>query len=109
MIFHLSFNFNELDEGKSLNACMPRELCMVKYNDLDTAVRECLRLLQEADVLDDPELKGLIEKGERLILYLGKTDLSSTFRVLPLKVCCFCWLVFKVVDLTTGETMYFVD
>ena len=82
---------------------------MVKYNDLDTAVRECLRLLQEADVLDDPELKGLIEKGERPILYLGKTDLSSTFRVLPLKVCCFCWLVFKAVDLTTGETMYFVD
>ena len=44
MIFHLSHNFNKkkgaepLECEKSLNSCMPKHLCMVKYNDLDCAV-----------------------------------------------------------------------
>ena len=43
------------------------------------------------------------------VIFLGKTDLSSAFRVLPLKVQCYCWLVFKAVDPSDGTTKYFVE
>ena len=45
LIFHLSYNFKDEPnpDGNSVNACTPRELCSVKYNDLDTAIRQCLK------------------------------------------------------------------
>ena len=46
MIFHLSYNFSEKE--KSVNACTPKHLCSVKYNDLDSAVRQCLDLYRQA-------------------------------------------------------------
>ena len=57
MIFHLSYEFSEdsstqtqqseqLSDNMSLNACTPKEICSVKYNDLDHAVANCLRLVQ---------------------------------------------------------------
>ena len=52
MIFHLSFNFHKGKEVKinnnSLNACTPKELYTVRYNDLDTAVSNCLHLIEHA-------------------------------------------------------------
>ena len=42
LIFHLSFDIGE--DEKSVNHHMPTELCSVKYNNLDQAVRELLRL-----------------------------------------------------------------
>ena len=42
MIFHLSYQFSSDLAGQSLNACTPKEICRVKYNDLDAAVQECL-------------------------------------------------------------------
>ena len=92
MIFHLSFDFTE--EETSLNACTPKEICSVKYNDLDTAVRECIQLFDEA-VRKMKELGINLTDGNTPVLFLGKTDLSSAFRVLPLKVRCFCWLILK--------------
>ena len=42
-------------------------------------------------------------------LFLGKTDLSSAFRVLPLLISCICWLVMFTQDPTDGKWKYFVD
>ena len=41
LIFHLSFHFDKRDANNrqpSVNACTPKNLCSVKYNDLDTAM-----------------------------------------------------------------------
>ena len=43
------------------------------------------------------------------VVFLGKTDLSSAFRVLPLRKDSFCWLIMKAVDPTDGETKFFVE
>ena len=93
LIFHLSYRFSDEENGKSVNECTPKEWCSVKYNDLDAAVAECLRI-------------GL--QGKRPV-YIGKTDLTSAFRVLPLKVRCFCWLVLKAEDPLDGKFKYFID
>ena len=49
------------------------------------------------------------ETSETSTVYLGKTDLTSAYRVLPMKVRCFCWLVLKAVDPVDGKFKYFVD
>ena len=82
---------------------MPKELCSVKYNDLDAAVAECLRLVQ---FFKDKFMEG--KDGKQPVIFLGKTDLSSAFRVLLLKVKCYCWLIFKATDPKSGTVMYFV-
>ena len=100
LIFHLSYDFTEAEDGKSLNGCTPKEICTVKYNDLDHAVRNCIIVSKKAEQ----------ELGSgKTMVYLGKTDLSNAFRVLPLKITCICWLVFKAVDPRNGEIRYFVD
>ena len=99
LIFHLSYNFKD---GKgSLNSNTPREKCSVKYRDLDTAVKQCLLALEEA--------KEMKEDNEGKTIFLGKTDLSMAFRVLPLKIKCFCWLVLKAEDPKDGKVKYFID
>ena len=45
----------------------------------------------------------------RTTVFLGKTDLSSAFCVLPLKISCFCWLVFKAEDPADGKFKYFME
>ena len=98
LIFHLSFEFNSEENGKSLNACTPRDICTVKYNDLDAAVQCCLRISKEAETINKSPM-----------IFLGKTDLTSAFRVLLLKIACFCWMVLKAENPETGKIQYFVD
>ena len=43
------------------------------------------------------------------VVFLGKTDLSSAFRVLPLKRKCFQWLIMKAEDPRDGRIKYFVE
>ena len=76
----------------------------MKYNDLDAAVRACLSLIRQLE-----ETMTDSHDSNKPIIYLGKTDLSSAFRVLPLMVKCFCWLVFKALDPKDGKFKYFVD
>ena len=90
MIFHLSHNFNKvkgvepLECEKSLNSCMPKHLCMVKYNDLDCAVTQCLNILCQVEA-EKASSNAETNDEKAPVLFLGKTDLTSTFRVLPLK------------------------
>ena len=95
LIFHLSYMFD--DRLGSVNSCIPKYLCTVKYNDLDTAVKNCLRISAEA----------MTQLGVSTI-FVGKTDLSSAFRVLPLKITCICWLVMKAED-PQGKIKFFVE
>ena len=98
LIFHLSYPFNDQETGISLNEATPHEICTVKYNDLDVAVNNCLKISQETLIQNDTET-----------IFLGKTDLSSAFRVLPCKRKCFCLLVLKAEDPTDGKFKYFID
>ena len=61
LIFHLSWP----RPGQSANSCTPKELCSVKYKDLDEAIRLC------------------IQTGDKC--YLAKSDMKSAFRHLPIR------------------------
>ena len=98
LIFHLSYCFSEDPKDSSINAATPKEWCTVHYNNLDTAIKQCLLVSEQA----------YINFNSKTIV-LGKTDLSSAFRVLPLKVSCFCWLVLKAEDPRDGKIKYFID
>ena len=102
LIFHLSYDFDE--ENRSVNACTPRERCTVKYNDLDAAIQLCLQLHHEAQRKNK---EG--DREELVIIYLGKTGLSSAFRVLCMNRKSFRWLVFKAKDPKDGKVKFFVD
>ena len=88
-------------------------MCSVSYNDLDAAVTECLKLVQTFEKeLQAERQNGSNQKDlgdSKPIIFLGKTDLSSAFRVLPLKIRCICWLIFKAVDPRNGKVKFFVD
>ena len=94
LIFHLSYDFKE-SGNKSLNYHTPDEVCMVKYNDLDHAVDNCLRLLKRL--------------GDKQIIYFAKTNVRSDFRLVGLSPEDFCWLVLMAEHPTLGKKCYFVD
>ena len=98
LIFHLSFDFGEENDRKSLNFHTPKDLCTVKYRDLDYAIEKCLQL----EELDD--LEGVLHD-----IFFSKSDLKSAFRILPLKISQFRWLCFKARNPMTKEFMYFFD
>ena len=55
LIFHLLYDFGKELHEWSVNFHTPDDLCTVKYNDLDNAIQQCLRLLQLSG-LDSPVL-----------------------------------------------------
>ena len=87
LIFHLSYDFAK---NKSVNACTLQELCTVKYNDLDEAVRLCLK------------------KGNGTI-FSSKPNLSSAFRMVPTRPRCWNWTVMEATDPEMGEIRFFID
>ena len=101
LIFHLSYQFPgdpEVAQNKSVNGSTPWEACSVHYNDLDHVIRNCILMSEKAEIIN----------GHKVI-YLGKTDLSSAFRVLPLKIQCFQWLVLMAQDPRDSLFKFFVD
>ena len=118
LIFHLSFNFKKNShsdtsnnpeqncdgegdcayELPSVNRSTPREWCSVRYNDLDTAIKYCILLSERAEFINGVP-----------IIFMGKTDLSNAFRVLPLKKGSWCWLVLKAEDPNDGKIKFFID
>ena len=99
LIFHLSYEFK--DGLGSLNRHTPEHLCTVSYNDLDHTVLNCLNLVER--------LTKLNPKQQRPIIYFGKMDIQSAFRILPLKRSCWAWLVMMAKDPETGQICYFID
>ena len=94
LIFHLSYDFPH-SGNKSLNASTPKELCRVKYKDLDHAISCCFQWAEEIN-------------GIKKIFY-SKSDVQSAFRLVPLKRKCWKWLIFKAINPSTGKICYFTD
>ena len=94
LIFHLSYDFKV---NKSVNHYTPKESCTVKYKDLDHAIKEALRILEQH-----------ISEGKP-ILWFVKSDLKSAFCIIPLFPGEFWLLIMTVEHPTTGEVFYFVD
>ena len=107
LIFHLSYNFSENLEADGLvNYHTPKELCSVKYNDLDVAVRNCLCVLDRSQ-LEDSETTDDEDLSKKI--FLSKSDLSSAFRQLPVRVSDRCFLIMKACHPISGKTVYLVE
>ena len=96
LIFHLSYDFGEDEINQSVNYHMPKELCTVRYRDMEHAIKNCVRLLQ---------LMGL----DTEILYFSKTDCSNAFRVIPVLVLQRFLLTMMAIHPVTNQCWYFVD
>ena len=94
LIFHLSYDFGEEDHQRSINYHTPKHLCTVKYRDLDFAVKKCLQLM---------EITGTNK------IHFAKSDCSSTFHILPIKISQRCYLVMKIKHPVTRIICYFID
>ena len=123
LIFHLSYDFKR-DKLKSLNHYTPKSRCTVKYLDLDYAVRAYLDL-QDEIIREDQERcsyespspssrwKWNYDKRshqkKKPVIFAGKSDIKSAFRILGLSRWSWQWLVMKARDPKTREWRYFVD
>ena len=81
LIFHLSFP----KDGESVNSGIPYEKCKVKYPDFDEAVKLCLH--------------------EGVGCKMGKSDMSSAFRHVPMAKSQW-WLLVIVASGYEGGTSY---
>ena len=87
---------NEEDEARnSLNDCIPENYCSIHYNDLDYAIRTCLKLKEFSNSFEG--------------LFLAKSDLTSAFKILPIKRSQYKWLVMKANHPITNKVMFFVE
>ena len=87
LIFHLLYPCN--GSTTSINAGTPKEICTVQYSDFSEAVKMCMR--------------------KEVNCSMGKSDFSSAFRNLGVKVKCFKLLVLKAISPWDGKTYFFVD
>ena len=85
LIFHLSYP----QSGKSVNSEIPKEHCTVKYPAFDEAVKICI----------------MAGKG----CHMGKSDMSSAFRHVPMKMTDWPLLVMKAINPDDGKVYWFVD
>ena len=85
LIFHLSYP----RDGDSVNSGIPCSECTVKYPEFDEAVKLCL--------------------NEGVGCYIGKSDMSSAFRHVPMARDQRWLLVMKAEHPCTGKIMYFID
>ena len=88
LIFHLSYPRNP-EQGTSVNASTPAELCTVKYKEFDAAVKLCI-------------LEG---KG----CHIGKSDMTAAFRHLGMKKKFWKYLVMKAQNPEDGKYYFFID
>ena len=93
LIFHLLYDFP--DGPKSINHNTPKDVCLVSYHDLDCVVKYCMVLLNK-----------LNSAG---VLFFGKTDLVSTFRILPIKPGQRNLLLMRAKHPVTQVMYYFID
>ena len=116
LIFHLSYNFTskgnpEEDENtKSLNYYTPKSLCSVKYQDLDHALQNCLKAKRsQANNIAFEETVTVDDQNADDTIYMGKSDVQSAFRLVPLSPWCWAWLIMSARNPVTKVWKYFVD
>ena len=86
LIFHLSWS---KDGKSSINDYIPKHFCTVKYNDLDQAVRPCMKA----------------GKG----CYMAKSDMKSAFRHLPVRKEDWCLIIMMARHPITGKKYFFAE
>ena len=96
LIFHLSYDFGVEERRRSINHHTPQELCSVRYQDLDCAILNILRILKCAP------------GGEKTVVF-AKSDFSHAFRILPILVIQRKFLLMMAYHPETGKQYYFVD
>ena len=115
LIFHLSYDFGQEIHERSLNFHTPKDLCTVKYRDLDYAVQCCLKLnlvlnddglLHSTSIVDDQEVK---DDSACDGIFMAKTDLMSAFRILPVLVSQRRFLAMKANHPLTNKTWFFIE
>ena len=108
LIFHLSYDFGKKECEKSVNHFIPVHKCTVHYNDVDAAVKAYLNL---ASKFREMEAKFVSEGEEEhcFIIFTGKTDLKSAFRILCMSRSSWPWLAMKATDPKSGIVKYFID
>ena len=72
LIFHLSYDF---DNRGSVNSNTDKTKCSMRYRDLDYAMKCCLDILKQQTAVN----------GKKTVRF-SKSDLTSAFRILPMKV-----------------------
>ena len=87
LIFHLSHPRS--NPSQSVNGCIPKDACRVKYPDFEEAVQRCTE--------------------EGVGCRIGKSDMSMAFRNVPMKPTEWALLVMKAFHPVTGELFYFFD
>ena len=92
LIFHLSYQFK--NGNQSVNFWTPEEMCSVKYNDLDSAIQNCLTLMRDLNIRT---------------IYFSKSDLKSAFHILGIWPGHHCYLVMMAQDPISKKCYYFVD
>ena len=101
LIFHLSYEFKS---GKgSLNSNTPEEKCHVKYHDLDEVVDRCIRMIKKLSLTNKRDI------SDKPVIFYSKTDLTLAFRILPLKITQFKWVVMMAHHPVSGKKFYFID
>ena len=85
LIFHLSYP----RDGDSVNSGIPKECCTVKYPSFDEAIRLCIK--------------------EGVGCHVGKSDMSSAFRHVPMAPSQWWLLIMKAQHPLTNKVYYFVD
>ena len=94
LIFHLSYDFGVEDCQKSVNWHTPDDLCTVKYQDLDSAVRKSLQLMQKMNVNQ---------------LWYAKSDCSNAFHLVPAEPSMRYLLTMKAQNPETKEVIFFIN
>ena len=77
-----------------MNYHTPAHITKVKYKDLDYAVKLCLKLCS---------------KDGKQTVYMGKTDAHSAFRILPLQMGSWKWVLMAAFNPANNEWVYFVE
>ena len=93
----------------SLNHHTPSEICTVKYNDLDHAIRNCLKIQSGKS---DAEILGTwnhIASNVTDQIFFAKSDLKSAFRILPILPSQRCYLIMAARNPKNGSWGVFVD
>ena len=91
LIFHLSYDFKSSGLA-SVNAHIPAEKCSVKYSDVDAVIHG-----------------SFVWHGGTGKVFYSKTDVTSAFRLVPLRASCWWLLILKAEHPVTKEVWYFVD
>ena len=113
LIFHLSYDFGKEDCNKSLNFFTPKDWCRVKYNDLDHAIRNSLKLERKLKKEQpDPRyefIRDCVAKEIYHCLYYSKSDIKSAFRLVPILPSQRCWLLMMARNPSNGKLAFFAD